>query len=595
MKTHSLSCDPVAIDRYLAGRLSLAEESAFEAHLETCDSCRRTLDQSAADERLWNEASRFLSVDEWDGPASLSRVGKALPAAGGSPDPVAGPAEPAADRSTILRRLSGWLDPTDDPHMLGRFGGYEIAGVIGEGGMGIVLKGFESTLNRYVAIKVLAPHLASNGAARQRFSREARAAAAVLHENVIAIHRVDESQGLPYLVMPYITGASLQKRLDREGPLPLATILRIGRQIAAGLTAAHAQGLVHRDVKPANILLERGVDRVTLTDFGLARAVDDATVTRSGIIAGTPQYMSPEQARGEPVDVRSDLFSLGSVLYAMCAGRPPFRAPTAYGILRRISDDSPRPIRELNPDIPDWLCAIVGRLHAKDRADRWQTADEVAHLFEQCLAHVQQPTAMPLPESLRLKPTSSLSLVGRILNPFVSSSHRDDRAPAAAERPGHSARQPSHRAGGSRIRSAVRLIAPSLLLAAAVLTMIWTRPPSTEPDNGHASPVDLSYQGKQNGLALERNAVSVSPSAGMAEQGTLNEKSRAAPTHSAATRWNDGVAAALEALTHDVTEQEDSVDRIWGDPTAVDNAPPPASLSIPGSRAEGRGEGDERP
>jgi serine/threonine-protein kinase len=197
--------------------------------------------------------------------------------------------------------------------------------------------------------------------------------------------------------MPYIAGVSLQKRLDEQGPLALVAILRIGRQIAAGLAAAHAQGLVHRDVKPANILLERGIERVTLTDFGLARAVDDATLTRSGVIAGTPQYMSPEQARGEPVDARSDLFSLGSVIYAMCTGRPPFRAETSYGILRRITDNEPRPIREINPGIPEWLAAIVRRLHAKSPGDRFQTPVEVAELLEQCLAHVQQPLVVKLP------------------------------------------------------------------------------------------------------------------------------------------------------------------------------------------------------
>ena len=202
----------------------------------------------------------------------------------------------------------------------------------------------------------MAPHLANNATARKRFSREAKAAAAVLHPNVIPIHCVSSDDAIPYLVMAYIRGGSLQKRLEREGPLPTVEILRIGSQIAAGLAAAHEQGLVHRDIKPENILLEEGVERVTLTDFGLARAVDDASVTREGTIAGTPQYMSPEQARGESVDQKSDLFSLGSVLYALCTGRPPFRADSSYGVMRRISDSAPTPIRELNPDIPDWLC-----------------------------------------------------------------------------------------------------------------------------------------------------------------------------------------------------------------------------------------------
>jgi serine/threonine protein kinase len=180
--------------------------------------------------------------------------------------------------------------------------------------------------------------------------------------------------------------------------------LRIGMQTARGLAAAHAQGLVHRDIKPANILLEDGVERLTITDFGLARAADDASLTRSGVIAGTPQFMSPEQARGDAVDARSDLFSLGSVLYALCTGRAPFRAETSFGVLRRITDDTPRPIREINPETPEWLAAAIERLHAKEPAKRYGSAEDVARIFEQCLAHMQQPSAVPLPESLRNRP-----------------------------------------------------------------------------------------------------------------------------------------------------------------------------------------------
>ena len=168
-------------------------------------------------------------------------------------------------------------------------------------------------------------------------------------------------------------------------------------QIASGLAAAHAQGLVHRDIKPANILLEDGVERLKITDFGLARAADDASLTRTGVIAGTPQFMSPEQARGELVDHRSDLFSLGSVMYAMCTGRPPFRAETSYGMLQRICEGQPREIRDVNPEIPEWLAAFVSRLHAKDPAERFQTAGEVAQLLEQCLANLRQPEAAPFP------------------------------------------------------------------------------------------------------------------------------------------------------------------------------------------------------
>src|SRR5581483_6609315 len=140
-------------------------------------------------------------------------------------------------------------------------------------------------------------------------------------------------------------GMSLQERLDQGGPLELEAILRIGMQTAAGLAAAHAQGLIHRDVKPANILLEGGMERVKITDFGLARAADDASLSQSGVVAGTPHYMAPEQARGEALDHRADLFSLGSVLYAMCTGRPPFRAATSLAVLRRVADEPPRPVQ----------------------------------------------------------------------------------------------------------------------------------------------------------------------------------------------------------------------------------------------------------
>jgi hypothetical protein len=181
--------------------------------------------------------------------------------------------------------------------------------------------------------------------------------------------------------------------------------LRIGMQVAAGLEAAHAQGLVHRDVKPSNILLENGVERVKLSDFGLARAADDASLTQSGTIAGTPMYMAPEQARGEAVDHRADLFSLGSVLYTMCTGRPPFRAANTVAVLQRVCADEPRPLCQVNPEVPAWLADLIAHLHAKLPEDRIQSAAEVSRLLGQYLAHRQhparvQPPSLPAPPSL---------------------------------------------------------------------------------------------------------------------------------------------------------------------------------------------------
>ncbi len=391
------ACDAGALDLLLNDQLADVERLALEEHLGLCTDCRMRLESLAADPKLWNEAHEALSsADSYsgiDGAPSPSEI---------APTMVRTDVEAASPEA-----IRNYLAPTDDPRMLGRFGGYEIAGVIGCGGFGVVLKGLDVALNRYVAIKVLAPHLATSAAARARFAREARAAAAVVHENVIAIHAVSEAGGLPYLIMPYVRGRSLQKRLDGQGALATEEVLRIGMQAAAGLAAAHAQGLVHRDIKPANILLDDGVERLTITDFGLARAADDASLTRSGVIAGTPLYMSPEQARGDAIDGRSDLFSLGSVLYTLCTGRAPFRAETPLGVLRRISDDVPRPIREINSDVPEWLVSIVERLLAKDPRARFQTGGEVAQLFEQCLAHLQQPAVVPLPETLRAVPRAS--------------------------------------------------------------------------------------------------------------------------------------------------------------------------------------------
>jgi serine/threonine protein kinase len=298
---------------------------------------------------------------------------------------------PATQHEAAAKTLAtvDFLEPSTRPGSLGRLGHYEVLETVGKGGMGTVLRAFDAKLHRIVAVKVLAPELAGNPGARQRFVREARAAAAVTHDNVIAIHAVEDEGPIPFLIMQFIEGCTLQQKLDRTGALPLKEILRLGVQIADGLVAAHRLGMVHRDVKPANILLENGIERVKITDFGLARAVDDSSLTRSGWIAGTPNYMSPEQANGERVDQRSDLFSLGSVLYAMCAGHPPFRAESSMGILKRVCHDTPRPLRELNPEFPGWLSEIVAKLQAKNPAQRFASAAEVSALLSQRLSQLQ--------------------------------------------------------------------------------------------------------------------------------------------------------------------------------------------------------------
>ncbi|MEZ6091554.1 MAG: serine/threonine-protein kinase, partial [Pirellulaceae bacterium] len=269
-----------------------------------------------------------------------------------------------------------FLQPSSKPDSLGTLGNYEILEAIGQGAFGIVFKAFDPKLHRIVAIKVMNPELATTSPPRKRFLREARTAAAVTHENIVAIHAVEE-EPIPYLVMEYIAGPTLGSRMDGSGPLDVKDILKIGQQVAAGLAAAHSVNLIHRDIKPSNILLTEGtVEKAKISDFGLARAVDDASMTQSGMIAGTPMYMAPEQARGETLDHRADLFSLGSVLYQMASGRPPFRAPTTIAVLKRVCEDTPRSLDDVIPETPAWLQTIIFRLLEKNRDDRFQTAQE---------------------------------------------------------------------------------------------------------------------------------------------------------------------------------------------------------------------------
>jgi len=297
------------------------------------------------------------------------------------------------------------LKPSDSADCIGTLGSYEIIELVGRGGMGVVLRARDAKLNRTVAIKLLAPELAANAMAVRRFLREARAAAAVSHDHVVTIYAIDEDSRPPLIAMEYVDGISLQQKIDQCGELDVKTILRIGMQTTAGLAAAHRQGLVHRDIKPSNILLENHIERVKLSDFGLARAVDDIGVTRTGQITGTPQYMSPEQAQAQRIDHRTDLFSLGCVLYAMCTGRAAFRADSAVAVMHRIVHEPAPPIRETNDDIPDWMCEIVDKLLEKNPDDRFQSAEEVEALLAGHLAHLQQPESVQQPE--RLKPSRS--------------------------------------------------------------------------------------------------------------------------------------------------------------------------------------------
>ena len=386
MTRRACQCQTDWLKRHIEGRLDEREQDALASHIENCEECRNALDALAGDESLWRDLRDFLAQE----PQLSSNARRH------SRKPEGDAQTQRAHREWTGREaVLTVLDPPTDPSSIGSLGPYQILEVIGRGGMGLVLKGSDPVLRRIVAIKVLAPELSYLGSARLRFAREARAAASVAHDHVVAIHAVDSAKGIPYLVMQYVAGKSLEQRIRDGGPLAIPEILRIAMQTASGLAAAHAQGLVHRDIKPANILLENGIERVKITDFGLARAADDASLSQSGVAAGTPHFMSPEQARCEAIDHRADLFGLGGVMYAMCTGHPPFRGGTALAVLRGVCDDSPRPIRANRPEVPAWLEGIIARLLAKDPGARFQTAAEVATLLGQCLVYLEHPTDAP--------------------------------------------------------------------------------------------------------------------------------------------------------------------------------------------------------
>ncbi len=317
-------------------------------------------------------------------------------------EPVNGPRDPLETQDLSAgaaedQRALDFLQPSARPDSLGRLGHYEVLEVLGRGGFGIVFRAFDEVLQRVVAVKVLSAAMAATSPARKRFLREARSSAPIRHENVVQVYAIEELPP-PYILMEYIPGQTLQQRLNRTGPLAISEVLRIGAQVARGLAAAHAIGMIHGDIKPGNILLEKGVEqRAKLTDFGLARAADDPSNTQRGLVGGTPMYMAPEQVRGEHIDHRADLFSLGSVLYVMVTGQPPFGAANTGAVLQCVAEDTPRPIREIIPEAPQWLCDIIAKLHAKKPDDRYQTAAEVADLLSQHLARLQQPDRVAPP------------------------------------------------------------------------------------------------------------------------------------------------------------------------------------------------------
>ena len=429
---------PEEAQRILAGRLTPEEETALSLHLISCGACRKTIETMAWDSLAFKDIHLkdiHLSQPQYatDSAPGLFRIMREL-RDGSSRD----------DSSLTLQvaDVIALFTPSEAPGSLGQFGGFEILEIIGSGAMGVVLKARDARLNRIVALKLLAPTLATTQHARQRFVREARAVAAIHHDNVVAIHSTDEAQGIPYLVMEFVPGESLAARLRRKEPLPVVDMIRMGREVAEGLAAAHAQGIVHRDIKPGNILIESRTGRVKLTDFGLARAVDDSGLTRSGFIAGTPTYLSPEQAAGATVDHRADLFSLGCVLYAMSTGQSPFQADSTLAVLRKVADFDPAPVAEINPQIPHWLSRNIATLLAKKPEDRFASAQEFIAALER--ADTQQGRTIFNRKSFGI---AALGIAVALIA-WATIARRTARPPSSSER--FASREPSPPAASSK-------------------------------------------------------------------------------------------------------------------------------------------------
>lgn len=366
-------CPPV--DWYvLWQRGQLPEERIpfLTQHLDSCAACLEALESLVAVDPVNRSLRRQLPTFSAEEMASVESCVQWMAGQAATPLPV------EATQEIPRNECYDFLGPPKAADELGRLGSYRILRLLGRGGMGLVFLAEDLQLKRPVALKVIRPDLLQQPGARERFLREARAAAAVRHEHIVTIHQVVSEQDVPFLVMELLEGQSLGTRARTGPPLALSAVVRIGREVAEGLAAAHATGLTHRDIKPDNIWLESPRDKVKLLDFGLARAAaGDERITQSGLIIGTPAYMAPEQVCGDPVDSRTDLFSLGCVLYWLAAERLPYQGKSALAILHALANETPPPLRQLVPSVPESFSRLVSALLQRRPEDRPANAQGV--------------------------------------------------------------------------------------------------------------------------------------------------------------------------------------------------------------------------
>lgn len=398
---HRVDCPtPDQLRAYLLGVISDPDAAALDSHIDICPTCAATLEVVHVGDTLVDAIrSGAEAVDDVD-PDLDDKVTQRLRLLQFDLSSEHTPTTDDTSRAPNVDATDvdlSFLRPAERPGELGLLGDYRVVRVLGRGGMGIVLLAEDKNLRRQVAIKVMLPSLAASTTAVQRFLREAQASAAIKHKHIVTIYQVGQEGNVPFLAMELLGGESLEDRLKREKSLSMNEVLRLGREIAQGLAAAHSKGLIHRDIKPGNIWLEGPEGHVKLVDFGLARIGEsDVNLTQEGAILGTPAYMAPEQARGEKVDSRSDLFSLGCVIYRMCTGQLPFTGDSTMAMLLAVMEKQPTPPAQVNSAVPEQLSWLIIRLLARRQDDRPGSASLVAEELagiSDAIASVHNPAA----------------------------------------------------------------------------------------------------------------------------------------------------------------------------------------------------------
>jgi hypothetical protein len=385
------NCSVSKLLEFLEGTLPEADQYTLEFHLNGCKICQEAIQRLAADKEFWCTATLALEDSTYDSDADA--------------------------------QLRGWLDPTETPNALGHIGHYLVHRVVGRGGMGVVLSATDQELGRSVAIKTLANPINTVADEKRRLLREARASANVRHAHVVPIHSVETWRDVPFIVMPLIEDGTLEA-YAADHRFSLDEVLGIASQMASALVALHQANIVHRDIKPSNILLSHGIKHCLLSDFGLARQHGDVNVTQSDVLLGTPHFMSPEQALGKKVDFRSDLFSLGSVLYWLGTGRRPFLGASNYEILHSLVHHSPDYRLLEQRGYPKYFIALLEKLLAKEPDKRWASAEQFLAMAQSAIHHRHSSASTNLPKELethrrRTDRLRGIALVVMVAIPFL--------------------------------------------------------------------------------------------------------------------------------------------------------------------------------